>query len=297
MNVNSRLSLAATVALCTAPFAAALNQDYYVHFGTYNGYSYVETHVTAVWSDGAPLVRPAGACGLRFEGFDETDWIFGGGFDMGPDFNVPDHEYIDVHLPSAGCGAWENLVVEPKSPGPGEPALVSPPGDFAGMLYVPCARAYWIDKNGDKLIYKHVCTDCSASGDFTYGNQGGAHEWMVVPEQLKTLTRVLRGTKDLRTPGVLFDLTKQSLEDLARELAGRVNLRRRFSTGNLEPALRALEDDATRNLNAAITRQLDCRAYRDRGDLKSAANACQSAVDAVALARGEITTAQDWIVH
>src|SRR6185295_19679202 len=102
---------------------------------------------------------------------DETDWIFGGGFDMTQDFNVFDHEYIDVYLPSAACGAWQNLVVEPHDHPVGEPSLVSPPGDFAGMLYIPDGKAYWIDKNGNKLIYKHVCQDCSNVGDVTYGSQ------------------------------------------------------------------------------------------------------------------------------
>ncbi len=297
MTFNLRVSVAGVAMLVTAPFAAALNQDYYVHFSTYSGSGYADTYITAVSSGGTQLVKPATACGLRFEGYDTTSWLFGYGFNYSPDFSVWKNGGIDVWLPSAGCGAWGNLVVEPDSTGPGEASLVSPPGDFAGMLYVPDARAYWIDKDGKKLIYKHVCNDCSASSDFTYGSHGGVHGWVVVPEQLKTLTRSLGGMKDIRSIGLLLDLSQRSLQDLSRELAIKITARRSYKAARIESALRGLEDAATRNLNLAIARQLDCRAYQERGDVKSAANACQAAFNAVDQARGNVGSAENWITR
>src|SRR5690349_9325804 len=106
-----RAAVAAAIVLGMATTAQSAQRDYYVHFSAYNPDNgvpgnYVTASITADQSGGKPLQRPAGACGMRFESVDDTDWLTP--IPYAPDF----HGSINVWLPSKDCGAWNTVVIE-----------------------------------------------------------------------------------------------------------------------------------------------------------------------------------------
>lgn len=149
-----QLLIAATLATAFSA-AHALVADYYVHFSASGGWSPVTTSVTRDAVNGDVMTRPAEACGLQFEGADDTDWL--SAIPYNKDFSGT----LKVWLPGPGCGAWETVVVEGRS----QRGQVSQPSGVAGQLRVESAKAYWIDKRGDKLVYKNAA--CIQNGKNT----------------------------------------------------------------------------------------------------------------------------------
>lgn len=137
--------LIAAVLASALSSAYALVADYYVHFSASGGVSPVTTSVTRDAVQGDEMTRPAGACGMQFDGAADTDWL------SPIPYNQDYSGTLKVWLPGPGCGAWETVVVEGRS----HRGQVSQPSGVAGQLRVESAKAYWIDKRGDKLVYKH----------------------------------------------------------------------------------------------------------------------------------------------
>src|SRR5262245_34028519 len=109
---RTRLHLAAVLAVVAggsvASTAAAASADYYVHYTVSFDNSNATTSITVDAPNGTTLVRPATACGMRFEYPDDVDWQV-------PGFGTYDSHTdgaIDVWLPGPGCGAWNNVVLE-----------------------------------------------------------------------------------------------------------------------------------------------------------------------------------------
>lgn len=125
--------------------AQALEATYYVHFSASGGWSPVTTSVTRDAADGDTLARPPSACGLQFESASDTDWL--SPIPYARDFSGT----LKVWMPGAGCGAWSTVVVEGRS----QRGQVAQPSGVAGQLRVESARAYWIDKDGNKLVHKN----------------------------------------------------------------------------------------------------------------------------------------------
>lgn len=145
-----RVAVGIALVLGMVAIAQGAERDYYVHFSASNPNSgvpsnYVTASITVDGPGGKPLQRPAGACGMRFESVDDTDWLVS--IPYAPDF----HGSINVWLPSKDCGAWTTVVIERDN----VVGQVSQPSGVAGSLRVEGAAAYWIDSGGDKLIYKN----------------------------------------------------------------------------------------------------------------------------------------------
>jgi hypothetical protein len=269
--------------------ACAAQNDYYLQFAADNS---AQVILTAGAPNATPLVPPPGACGMRFqkttgpESDDlpiATEWImpYNSG---GP--AIPDGAF-DAYLGIPGCG-WEGLTLEPENGG-----LIGPPGGLAGTLAVYEVYGYWINSNGDKLVYKNPpCgSGCTGATDLVSGNG-----WSFAGSHLKAAKLMLAGTPVVRSADLVFFVSESSLLQLSRQVSDAVARRRKAALpGDLEKSIRAAEDDALRRLASAAKEQRTCRTLHDAGDLKSATIACDAALTSTALARAALESAVEWM--
>ena len=167
------------------------------------------------------------------------------------------------------------------------------PNDMAGYFWAEDAALYWIDGNGHKLLYKNVCGTCTGSKPkFAIGSSGSS--WGKLIDQIKSLKVALAGPPDPRTVNALFSSVEQSLQRVSYDLADVVARRRTIVAGQLETAVRGLEDHAQARMANATSQYRECRSYSERGDAKSALVACDAALTSVALSRAALDTAENW---
>lgn len=122
------LLIAATLA-STLSSAHALVADYFVHFSASGRWSPVTTSVTRDAVNGDEMTRPAEACGMLFDGANDTDWL------SPIPYNRDYSGTFKVWLPGPGCGAWEMVVVEGRS----QRGQVSQLSGVAGQLRMESA--------------------------------------------------------------------------------------------------------------------------------------------------------------
>jgi len=273
---------ALAVGLVSAQAATAASADYYVQYSI--SASPAQFAATSVTLDGQTLVKPAGACGMRFEYPEDADWVV----PVYDDVDTHTQGHINVWLPSDDCGAWTNIVVEADDDDADDVGF--PPYGVPGTLRVLDAYAYWIDSGGNKLVYKHCC-----GADYVYGNELRALERQA-PAELGAIKRLLRGG-----PSTLGNLTEQlaqseqTLRAISRELTYAIQQRRTQFADRIERSVRQLEDDATAAVNAALAAQVNCRNSSKAGDGVNAFYACDAAIDAVKRAGAATDTAHNWL--
>jgi hypothetical protein len=277
------------LAFATICAAHAAQNDYFLHFTADNMGPVI---LTAGSPDATPLVPPSGACGMRFQktaGPESDDIAIGTEWIMpydsgGPD--IPDGAF-DAYLGLPGCG-WDGLTLDPENGG-----QIGPPGGLAGTLAVYEVYGYWVDSNGDKLVYKNppCLPDCIGSNDFVSGNG-----WSFAGSHLKTAKLLLGGTKVVRPADLVFLFAERSMTQLSRDVGDAISRRRKsFVAGDLERSIRASEDDALRRLSTAAKQQRSCRTLHQSGDLKSALIACDAALTSTSLARAALEAAVEWM--
>jgi hypothetical protein len=295
-SISIRCTSAIGALILFAGGAAAVEHNYYVHFSSFPVGGSATTSVTVGASNGSEIPRPLAACGIRFESAGGFHWVLP--FD--PWWPTPAAPATDVYMPSSECGEG-GVRVEPvygylPHENPEEPDDDDPtaqPNDMAGMFWAEDAKLYWIDGNGKKLVYKNVCGACrEGKPNFTIGNSGSS--WSQITEQLKSLKLALGGAPDPRTVNTLLSSVEQALQRVSYDLAEVVARRRIFIAGQLETAVRGLEDDAQSRMLKATSQYRECRSYFERGDAKSAVLACDAALTSVALARAALGTAENW---
>jgi hypothetical protein len=278
---NALLATAIAIGLGGANAASAASADYYIEYSFSFSLAYATTSVTV---DGQTLVKPNGACGMRFEYPENADWLV----PVYGDIDTRSHGHINVWLPSDDCGAWPNVVLEADDDDDGND-ITSPPYSVPGTLRVLDAYAYWIDSGGNKLVYKYCC-----GKDYVYGNEFKALERQA-PAELGAIKRLLRGGS---TTGALTEqlaTSEQTLRTISRELSYAIAQRRTQFVDKLERSVRRLEDDATAAVNAALAAQASCRNSAKAGDSVGAFLACDAALDAVKQAGAAADTAHNWL--
>jgi hypothetical protein len=278
---DALLATALAVGLGGANAALAASADYYIDYSiSLNPAQYATTSVTV---NGQTLVKPNGACGMRFEYPEDADWVV----PVYDDVDTHTQGHINVWLPSDNCGAWTNIVVEADDDDADD--VTFPPYGVPGTLRVLDAYAYWIDSGGNKLVYQYCC-----GKDYVYGNEFKALK-LQAPAELGAIKRLLRGSA---TPSALTEqlaTNEQTLRAISRELTYAIAQRRTQLVGKLERSVRRLEDDATAAVNAALSAQANCRSSANAGDSVGAFLACDAALDAVKQAGAAADTAHNWL--
>ena len=166
------------------------------------------------------------------------------------------------------------------------------PSGLDGAIAIKSAKGYWIDSNGEKLIYKHSCAPhCSGSSVYTSANGG----WHFAPELIGGLKAALAGTKTRFSIDNLFTMTSRHLLELSRQVPAAIVSRRTFVAGSIERSVRAQEDDAQARLTAAGVQFSECRAFQARGDLKSALVSCDAALQSLLRAQSDLAVAATWM--
>ena len=167
------------------------------------------------------------------------------------------------------------------------------PFDMAGIFWADDAALYWIDGNGNKLIYKYVCTIC-VGGKPNYAVGASGSSWGQITEQIKSLKLALAGPSDPRRVNTLFASVEQGLQRVSYDLAGAIANRRTIVAEKLEASVRSLEDGAQSRLQKATAQYRDSRLSAERGDTKSAVLACDAALSSLHIARAALDTAENW---
>jgi hypothetical protein len=279
-----RTLLSAAVLAGIAGQAVAASHDYEVHSSAYtpSPISYQPAYIS---KNGVALTAPADACGMRFEGdfnllweadngsFDESHGTGGG---------------ADVYLPDADCSALTGVTIF----GDNDYDWTVPYG-FNGTLSA-YARGYWIDTDGDKLIYKYQ--PCSPMPQCILGPQRFvANGWA---DGLKKPVRELTVAVDRivgTTATVPLANAEKALALGARTVSERIALRRGVNTGTLELPMRQLEDHAQAAIAGAQRDFATCKAAMGRSDRSSGYRACGEALRKLESARSALDAGDAWI--
>jgi hypothetical protein len=279
-----RAVLGVAVLAAFAGSAAAASYDFEVHSEAYNpiGGNYQPSYIT---KDGDVLTKPDDACGMRFEGDHWFSWdSYGGTYHE----SVGTGGNADVYLPHADCGAWQGVTVDDD-----EGDLWTVPFDFSGSLST-YSTGYWIDADGDKLIYKF--RPCSPMPQCILPDQrfvrNGWAEGLKLPiqELSVALDRIVR-----TATYVPLANAEKALELGARETNARIDIRRGVDTGRLERSMRQLEDLARAAIAGAQRELASCKAALARGDRNGAYRACGESLRELQSARSSLVTGDAWI--
>jgi hypothetical protein len=168
------------------------------------------------------------------------------------------------------------------------------PFDMAGIFWADDAAFYWLDASGDKLIYKNKCTVCTG-GKPNWAVGASGTSWGQITEQLKSLKTALLAPPDPKRLNTLLASVEQGLQRVSYDLAGAIANRRTSFADKLEGSVRGLEESAQARLVKATAHYRDSRLSAGRGDMKSAALACDAALSSVNLARASLGTAENWV--
>lgn len=288
-------AIAAAVMASFAVPAAAASHDYFVHGEAYNplGGGYQPSYITIDWLEGDALVAPEDACGMRFEGDFNMQWLSNN--DELVD-NIPTGGAADVMLPSDDCGAWQGVTVEPvdEDGDPnGDPYV--PPHDFSGRIET-YATSYWINSNGDKLVYLYQ--PCHPMPQCILGPQVFvANGWsQALRDPIRELRAVQFGLgRGDSTAMTLLARAGDALDVAARTTADRVQYRRAVDTGGLERPMRQVEDAALASIADAQRSVGVCRKELAHGNRDAAYRTCDEALREVQSARDALDTGDAWI--
>jgi hypothetical protein len=281
-----RTTFAAMLATASfTPHVHAAEADYYVHYTiAIAANQYASTTVNVDAADGPALVRPNGACGMRFEYPDDADWLI-------PIYDDEDTNtlgHINVWLPSSDCSAWNKIEIEPDNDG--EDDVTFAPHSVPGTLRVADAKAYWIDGAGKKLVYKHCCgKDAVTVGDkVTAGIAQSSAE-------LKAVKRSLGVGSSTAAIDEQLAASQQTLHAVSADLQQAMAQRQTIAPGRLDGAVRGLERDAQTLIGDALLSHTACRGYFGQGDLTRALIACDAAFSAVESAHAVLATMHNWL--
>lgn len=282
-------AVAAVVMASFAVTVAAASHDYFVHGEAYNplGGGYQPSYITIDWLEGDPLVAPEDACGMRFEGDFNMQWLSNNDELV---YNIPTGGAADVWLPSDDCGAWQGITVETD----GGDTYV-PPYDFSGRIET-YATGYWINSDGQKLVYLyqpcHPMPQCILGPQVFVAN--GWSDALLDPiRELRTVQFALdRGDSAAMT---LLARAGDALNVAARTTGERVKYRRTVDTGRLERPMRQVEDAALASIADAQRSVGVCRKELARGNRATAYRTCDEALREVQSARVALDTGDAWI--
>lgn len=264
--------------------AVAASHDYEVHSSAYNPApgNYQPSYIS---KNGVALTAPDDACGMRFEGDFNLHWEAADG---SWDIDNATGGAADVYLPDPDCGAPTGVTIY------GDNNVDwTVPHDFNGALSA-YARGYWIDGDGDKLIYKYQ--PCSPMPQCILGPQRFvANGWA---DGLKKPVRHLVAVVDRivgTTTTVPLANAEKALTLGARTVSERIGLRRGVDTGTLERPMRQLEDHAQVAIAGAQRDFATCKAALGRGDRSAGYRACGEALRKLESARSALDAGDAWI--
>ncbi|TXI17473.1 MAG: hypothetical protein E6Q62_08915 [Nitrosomonas sp.] len=265
-------------------------RDYFIHTEAYNPQIQQQPWtITVNELNGAAMIPPDDACGMRFEG----DWnLVWSSDDYKLIQNIATNGGADVYLPRPTCGAWNGVVVEPDGK-----ADYAPPHDFNGRIET-YSNGYWINSNGEKLIYKYQ--PCTPMPNCIIGSQRFvANNWsrgLNVPIQELQLT--LNAIEKSRTLSIILKIAERAAATAAtaeKTLIKQLTIRRGVNTGNLEKSIRQLEDTARSGVVAARTSIDLCINALHQNNRNDAYRACNSALLQVQRARFLLDTGDAWV--
>lgn len=285
MSIRTIAYTAILAAASLTPHVHGAEADYYVHYSiALTDSEYASTTVTVDAADGPALVRPTGACGMRFEYPDDVDWII----PIYDDEDTNTMGHINVWLPSSNCSAWNNILIEPDNDDNDDVTFA--PHSVPGTLRVDEAKAYWIDAGGNKLVYKHCCgkTAVVAGAKATASVAQSAAE-------LKSVTRSLSAGSSSATIIEQLAVSERALQAAGVDLQQAVAQRRAVALGRLENTVRGLEHDEQALIGDAALSLSACRAYFGQGDLARAQITCNAALNAVRGAQAALITVDAWL--
>lgn len=282
-------AIAAILMVSFAATTAAASHEYFVHGEAYNplGGGYQPSNITIDWLNGDPLVVPEDACGMRFEGDNEMHWI-SNNYDL--EDSILTGGAANVWLPSDDCGSWQGITVETDG---GDTYI--PPFDFSGRIET-YATGYWINKNGQKLVYLYQ--PCSPMPKCILGSQTFvANGWSnalrnPIRELVILQSALVRGDSAAMK---LITRVSDALNIALRTTAERVKYRRRINTGHLERSMRQVEDIALTSIADAQRSVGACRKELEFGNRDAAYRVCNEAFRKVQSARVALDTGDAWI--
>lgn len=285
MSIRTIAYTAILAAAWLTPHVHAAEADYYVQYSiAITDSEYASTTVTVDAPDGPALVRPTGACGMRFEYPDDVDWII-------PIYDDEDSNtmgHINVWLPSSNCSAWNNILIEPDNDDSDDVTFA--PHSVPGTLRVVAAKAYWIDSGGNKLVYKNCCGKAAVAA--------GAKATASVAQSAVELKTVMRLLGVGGSPATIIEqlaASEWALQVTGIDLQQAVAQRRAVAVGRLENTVRGLEHDEQTLIGDATLSLSACRAYFGQGDLARALIACNAALNAVEGAQAARVTVDAWL--
>lgn len=258
-------TLAAAALLALAPLAHADYQIWYDDSDQYPG-------ITAgdVTNDGAKLVPPPWACGVRLIDPDYYKWIGDYGNVIQ---SVSLNSNLDIWLGIAGCN--KPLKVETQSGGTTYPPVEGTHyGDIQGA-----SGSLWINQAGSYPSCGGTCTPANAYKAAVTSPDWSSLDWVMLAAQ----DGVRGGSAGATQAQLRLDDATQRTAALQSTLAKVVSERRRSPWGAIETSVRSLEDQALQALATAATRTADCRRGWQGGRASDGALACGDARRAVRL--------------
>lgn len=289
MSTRNLLAGAICVAVLAAGPAAGASHDYYVHTEAYNPLGGLQpSYITIDWLDGDVLVRPNGACGMRFEGDSVLHWY---SYDFGLEESIDAADLVaDVWLPSDDCGAWQGVTIET------DDGLHVVPYDFSGYIET-YSKGYWINSSQQKLVY--LFQPCSPMPACIMGSsqEAVANGWSEsLGDPIIKLRAVDMALKKGATAALPFAKhAADALAQAARTTTERVQNRRTVHTGKLELPMRQVEDAALSRISRAREQVRECSGELARGNAASAARMCDAALRHTLDARAALDTGDAWI--
>lgn len=270
--------------------ASAVEHNYYVHFTAFPPSGQATTSVTSGSPNAAALSRPVDACGVRFEAADSFSWDL----PYGLVYPLPSPPAANVWLPSSECSAGGGVWAETYDVNTDSTSgHFAQPSDMDGIFLATDAKLYWIDAQGNKLVYKYTCNVCVGNKPvYSVGNSGSS--WVIVSDRIKSVKQALAEMPVRLGVAALLADSERSLQQLSYNVVNAVARRRSFVAGRLDPAVRGLEDSAQARLVTATSQLRDCGSHHARGDMKAAFLACDASLRAVELARAAVDTAENW---
>jgi hypothetical protein len=285
--MRALMTIASSVVLAGNALAS---HDYYVYGEAYSPPGYQFAYILIDSLHGEVMVQPDNACGMQFEGDTTLTWTSVDG-SMEEDFPIEDG-ISHVWLPSKDCSAWNAVTVEEED----GPLLGSPPNDFSGHIEV-YAQGYWIDTDGDKVMYKsqpcHPMPGCMDAPDKEALGDGWSEGLIGSVAALRRVVAMFDVPSTASTP--LIDHAANALAAATTETSGRTTHRRSTHTGSLEASLRQLEDAALWQLNSARAELQVCRQAVVRRNLPEARRSCELSLSKTLKARNALDMGDSWV--
>lgn len=220
--------------------------------------------------DYSEMDPPAGACGLRIGDPSYYRWTD----DVGGTVTSADL-YKDVIIwvdnPGTACSRPFSVRYADDS------NTFSPPVTAVAMEISTNYAVHWVKDNGD---YLYTCGSCAVSDDMVLGPTDNIWSLATV-SAFKAVSGSLDDPRRQPEAAQAVAALTQQVMRLQALLQKQLTDRRRTTLGDLEPAVRALEDAAARSLAAARTSADTCDVLARQTRYIEAFAACTSAGDDV----------------